>query len=137
LSHLFDDEYGDAWRYESFVTTIQQKAGNSWAEAEQAGALEAVLETLAERISGGDADDVAAYPPDDLHPPLERDRDRRQGAADVARRVRGPRRRMRGRLGRAGARPRPVLTTLREVIPDTEWSDLLAELPRARAGALT
>ena len=49
MSHLFDDEYDDAWRYERFITTIQQRAGISWAKAEQAA--QATLETLAERMS--------------------------------------------------------------------------------------
>ena len=32
---------------------------------------------------------------------------------------------------------RAVFTTLREAIPDKEWSDLLTELPRAYTEALT
>jgi uncharacterized protein (DUF2267 family) len=57
MSHRFDDEYDDGWRYERFITTIQQRAGMSWAKAEQAA--QATLETLTERISSGVARDVA------------------------------------------------------------------------------
>jgi uncharacterized protein (DUF2267 family) len=44
-------------------------------------ALEAVLETLAERIAGGEVDDVASNLPDELRPPLERGCDRTGGKA--------------------------------------------------------
>ena len=204
MSHLFDEEHDDSWRYERFITTIQQRAGVSWAKAEQAaqatlatlaerissgaardlardlpsdvarwlgprgdgkgfdavefvrrvaeregadpataedhGAIEAVLETLAERIAGGEVDDLAASLPEELRPPLERGRERTGGKAQrmsldefVAH--------VAGREGvsteDALDHAQAVFTTLREAIPDKEWSDLLAELPRAYAEALT
>ena len=57
MSHLYDDEFDDTWRYERFITTIQQRAGISWSKAERAA--EATLATLAERISSGAARDLA------------------------------------------------------------------------------
>jgi hypothetical protein len=45
--------YSDEWRYERFVTTIEQKAGIAWVKAERAA--QATLETLGERISGEQA----------------------------------------------------------------------------------
>lgn len=273
MSHLFDDEFDDAWRHERFITTIQQRAGISWAKAEQAAqatletlaerissgaardlardlpsevtrwlephgdaqpfdavefvrrvaeregtdpataeeharavfvalarlvrggeiadlvselpndyapllgeatqrrrdltapealpldvirdrvegragldrhgaerALEAVLETLAERIAGGEVDDLAAYLPEELRPPLERGRERTGGKAQrmsldefiyrVAEREGVS-------AEEALDHAQAVFTTLREVIPDKEWSDLLAELPRGYSEALT
>jgi uncharacterized protein (DUF2267 family) len=56
--------YDDVWRYERFVTTIEQKAGISWIAAESAA--RATLQTLAERLSGGEARELAA----ELPPPL-------------------------------------------------------------------
>jgi uncharacterized protein DUF2267 len=53
--------FGDDWRYERFVTTIEQKAGISWAEAERAA--RATLHTLAERLSGPQARELAAELP--------------------------------------------------------------------------
>lgn len=273
MSHLFDDQYDDTWRYERFITTIQQRAGISWAKAEQAAratletlaervssgtvrdlardlpsgvarwlvpggdaqgfdavefvrrvaeregtdpvtaeeharavfvalarlvrggeiaqltaelpneyatllgdamprrrdpaapealppdvildrvegragldrhgaqrALEAVLETLAERVAGGEVDDLVAILPAELRPPLERGRDRTGGKAQrmsldefIVR--------VADREGvsteQAFDHARAVFATLREAIPDTEWSDLLAELPRGYAEALT
>jgi uncharacterized protein (DUF2267 family) len=273
MSHLFDDEYDDSWRYERFITTIQQRAGISWQKAERAAqatletlserisagaardlardlpsdvarwleprgdaepfdpiefvrrvaeregtdpataeeharavfialarlvrgdelakltaelpkdyttllreaeqgrrdpaapeplpfdvildrvegragldrygaerALEAVLETLAERIAGGEVDDIAASLPQELRPPLERGRERTGGKAQrmsldefISRVAEREGVSTEDALDHAQA----VFVTLREVIPDKEWSELLAELPRGYAEALT
>src|SRR5688572_14337195 len=63
MSHLSDDQYDDTWRYERFITTIQQRAGISWAKAERAA--RATLETLAERASSGTVRDLASDLPSD------------------------------------------------------------------------
>lgn len=55
--HEFDDSFDEEWRYERFITTIQQKAGVSWEKAERAAG--AALMTLSERISSGTARDIA------------------------------------------------------------------------------
>lgn len=60
----YDDDYDDVWRYERFITTIEQRAGISWEKAERAA--RATLETLAERISGGQARDLASDLPSGL-----------------------------------------------------------------------
>src|SRR5438309_842357 len=49
--------YSDEWRYERFITTIEQHAGISWNAAERAA--RATLTTLAERISAGQARELA------------------------------------------------------------------------------
>jgi uncharacterized protein (DUF2267 family) len=53
-------------RYASFISTVEQVAGIPREQAERA--VEAVLRTLAERISGGEAADLALYLPKELRP---------------------------------------------------------------------
>ena len=50
--------------YEHFITTVQHEAGVSKDEAERA--VGATLTTLAERISGGEANDIAKQLPSEL-----------------------------------------------------------------------
>jgi uncharacterized protein (DUF2267 family) len=49
--------YSDEWRYERFITTVEQRAALSGIDAERAA--RATLQTLAERISGGHARELA------------------------------------------------------------------------------
>jgi uncharacterized protein (DUF2267 family) len=85
-------------------------------------------------------DDLAVSLPEELRPPLERGRDRTGGKAQrmsldefihrVAERE--------GVSAEAALdHAQAVFTTLRDVIPDKEWSDLLAELPRGYGEVLT
>jgi uncharacterized protein (DUF2267 family) len=64
VARQFDQQYDDVWRYERFITTIEQKAGISWEKAERAA--RATLETLGERISRGQARDLASDLPHDI-----------------------------------------------------------------------
>src|SRR4051794_40565286 len=50
--------------YDGFVTTVQQKAGVSRERAERA--IQATLETLAERLSAGEARDLPEELPDEI-----------------------------------------------------------------------
>ena len=50
--------------YDGFITTVQQEAAISREEAERA--VRATLQTLAERVSGGEAEDVGRQLPDPL-----------------------------------------------------------------------
>jgi uncharacterized protein (DUF2267 family) len=52
VGYLFCDD----WRYERFITTIEQKAGIPWSEAERAA--RATLQTLAERLTALAADEI-------------------------------------------------------------------------------
>jgi uncharacterized protein (DUF2267 family) len=52
--------------YERFITTIQQKAQLSWDEAERAA--QATLQTLADRLSAGEARDIAKQLPAGVRP---------------------------------------------------------------------
>jgi uncharacterized protein (DUF2267 family) len=53
-------------RYTSFVTTVERLSGLSRPASERA--IEATLRTLSERISGGEADDIAAFLPQEVRP---------------------------------------------------------------------
>jgi uncharacterized protein (DUF2267 family) len=53
-------------RYATFISTVEQAAGISREEAERA--TEATLRTLSERITGGEAEDIAAFLPKELRP---------------------------------------------------------------------
>jgi uncharacterized protein (DUF2267 family) len=95
---------------------------------------EAVLETLAERIVGGEVDDLIKELPRDLRPALERGKERSGGQG----------RKM--NLGefltlvaeRAGVGPDQardyagaVLATIHDAVTEKEYRDLLSELPRS------
>ena len=126
MSHLFDDEYDDAWRYERFITTIQQRAGISWSKAERAA--QATLETLAERLSSGAARDLARDLPGDVARWLEPRGDAEPfGAVEFVRRV----------AEREGTDPataehhaRAVLVALARLVRGDEIAELIAELPK-------
>jgi uncharacterized protein (DUF2267 family) len=115
--------------YEDFIDAVARRAGVS---AEQAATLtRATLRTLAERISGGEAEDLASELPDALgkhlrKPPnqefaepfgLEEFVRRVSEQADVAPTV-------------AAASVRAVLTTLREAVTGDEFEDMVAQLPK-------
>ena len=102
-------------------------------------ATDAVLETLAERIAGGEVRDLMARLPIELHGPLQRGilrnggRAQRMSADDFMQRI----------AEREGVTPavaarhaRAVLTTLREAVGDDEFFDVTVQLPPDLAAAL-
>jgi uncharacterized protein (DUF2267 family) len=118
--------------YEQFLQRVADRAALF---PEQAGQVAvAVLEVLAERIAGGEADDLAQHLPDELGAALERGKARTGGKAqrmsldEFVRRVAE-------REGvdhtQAFEHAAAVLRTLRDAVPDKEFSDLLHQLPRA------
>jgi uncharacterized protein (DUF2267 family) len=94
---------------------------------------EAVLETLAERIAGGEVDDLLVHLPVHFHPALKRGsaasggKATRMSADEFVERVAE-----REGAGVEDAREhvRAVLTTLRETVPPDEFADVMAQLPR-------
>lgn len=95
-------------------------------------ATDAVLTTLAERISGGEVDDLIGRLPVELHPPLQEGTARSNGVArrmsldDFLRRI----------AEREGVTPaearehaRAVFATLREAVGESEFLDVSAQLP--------
>jgi uncharacterized protein (DUF2267 family) len=123
---------------ETFVKRVAERAG---VEEERArAATTAVLETLAERIAGGEVDDLVSRLPVELHEPLKRGRARtgdratrmslEQFLARVAERE--------GVIpAEARVHTRAVLATLREAVGDDEFFDIQAELPGDYAAVLT
>ncbi len=102
-------------------------------------ATDAVLETLAERIAGGEVRDLMARLPIELHGPLQRGivrnggRAQRMSAEHFMQRI----------AEREGVTPavaarhaRAVLTTLREAVGDDEFFDVTVQLPPDIAAAL-
>jgi uncharacterized protein (DUF2267 family) len=95
-------------------------------------ATQAVLETLAERIAGGEVDDLIVHLPVQLHPPLKRGKELSGGKA-----TRMPLDEFVDRVAeregvdheQAREHARAVLSTLREVIPDREVFDVTVQLP--------
>jgi uncharacterized protein (DUF2267 family) len=99
-------------------------------------AVSAVLETLAERIAGGEVDDLMRELPPDLHPPLRTGKALSGGKAT--------RMRLETFLERVAEREgvtvdaardhaRAVFATLREVISAEEFLDITAQLPEEYA----
>lgn len=96
-------------------------------------ATEAVLETLAERISKGEVEDLIALLPLELHAPLKRGMEHSAGRAtklsleEFIARVAA-----RAGVDRDLARDyvRGVLATLREIVGEKEFFDMSSQLPR-------
>jgi uncharacterized protein (DUF2267 family) len=120
-----------AMSYDAFVDRVAQRAGLDRDGA--ARAADAVLEELAIRISGGQAEDLERRLPKELRPALERGRARGRDKAqplsldaflsEIARREGVDR-------SQATEHTRAVLTTLREAVGEDEWHDTTAQLPR-------
>jgi uncharacterized protein (DUF2267 family) len=116
---------------EEFLDRVADRAGLDRDGARRA--VDAVLETLAERISGGEVDDVIAELPAALHEPLKRGNALSNGAArpmsldEFVRRI----------AEREGVVPdvalahaRAVFAELREALTEKEFLDITAQLPR-------
>jgi uncharacterized protein (DUF2267 family) len=112
--------------YDEFITIVEQHAGVGRERAERAG--RAVLETLAERLSQGEARDLATQLPAEVAPWLHTDDDARGFHVDeFLRRVGG---REEADLETAQKHARAVFTALSRAITDDEFADMVAELPK-------
>jgi uncharacterized protein (DUF2267 family) len=102
-------------------------------------ATEAVLETLAERISGGQARDLEAWLPPELRAPVERAR-QSKGEQPLPLSLDEFLERVAEREGvsadEARRHARAVFAALREGIAQKEFADTLAQLPRDYRDAL-
>ncbi|HEY4429146.1 MAG TPA: DUF2267 domain-containing protein [Solirubrobacteraceae bacterium] len=120
-----------------FVERVARRAGLDPAEARRVS--EAVMETLAERIAGGEVEDLAEQLPEDLHPALERGRARTGGKAQKMS-LDEFIERIADREGvsyeQALEHARAVFAALRDTITEKELSDVLSELPRGYQDAL-
>jgi uncharacterized protein (DUF2267 family) len=103
-------------------------------------ATDAVLETLAERIAGGEVEDLVMRLPVRLRPPLERGRERSGGKAqrmsldEFVRRI-AEREGVDAEQAREHARA--VLVTLREAVGEKEFRDITVQLPDEYLTTLT
>jgi uncharacterized protein (DUF2267 family) len=116
---------------DEFLQRVADRAGLDRDAARRA--TDAVLETLAERVAGGQVDDMIDVLPSELRPALERGRERSGGKAQrmsLDEFVRRVGEREGGSYDDALEHARAVVATLREALPDKEFSDLLAQLPR-------
>jgi uncharacterized protein (DUF2267 family) len=117
--------------YEDFIHAVAARAE---VPEEQAGAIAgATLETLAERISGGQAEDLAAQPEvpnrlaDHLRKTAVREDAEPFGLDEFVRRV-SMRAGVDGSMAQAGAHA--VFATLRDAVPAYEFNDMQAQLSK-------
>ena len=113
--------------YETFTRTTAERAGLPEEAAER---LEhATLRTLADRISGGEAQDLAAQLPGPLKDDLRTPREDAEafGVDEFVRRVAE-----RGHVdpGEARTGAAAVLITVREAVTPGEFDDVLSQLPQ-------
>jgi uncharacterized protein (DUF2267 family) len=112
--------------YQTFIEKEAQKAGLPEDKAEELA--RATLQTLADRISGGEAEDLAAQLPEPLKPPLlkQREEAERFGVEEFLRRV-SERAHVDPETARIGATA--VLSTVREAVTPGEFEDVTSQLP--------
>jgi uncharacterized protein (DUF2267 family) len=111
--------------HERFITTVQQKAGTSRPDAERAA--RATLETLAERLSAGQARDLAGQLPPELAPWLATDTPAEPFHVDEFIRRVGAREQV--DLAAAERHARAVFDALGRTVSEDEIDDMAAELP--------
>ena len=113
--------------YETFTRTAAERAGLPVDTAERVE--HATLRTLADRISGGEAQDLAAQLPKPLQDDLRQTREEAE-AFDVDEFVR--RVAQRGHVDPEEARTgaAAVLVTVREAVTEGEFDDVLSQLPQ-------
>ncbi|GAA3455825.1 DUF2267 domain-containing protein [Dactylosporangium matsuzakiense] len=102
---------------------------------------ETVLETLAMRVSAGQIDDLKPFVPPELHPAFDRGTQRSRGRPrrialeqflDEIAVAEGP-----GVTEeQAAAHARAVLTVLRDIVPEKEYRDTVAQLPKEYSAIL-
>ena len=115
---------------DKFLSEVAQRAGVDVATAERA--TNAVLETLAERIAGGEVEDLIVHLPMELHAPLERGRARSSGRATPMRLekfIETVAQREGVSLIDAARHARAVTLALREAVGEREFLDIAAQLP--------
>ncbi|HEY4427098.1 MAG TPA: DUF2267 domain-containing protein [Solirubrobacteraceae bacterium] len=115
---------------ETFLGRVAQRTALAPDEALRAAS--AVLETLAERVSGGEVEDLMAQLPPQLQEPLRRGDALSNGAArkmTLEEFVRAVAEREAVTPPEAREHTRAVLATLREAITPKEWFDMTSQLP--------
>jgi uncharacterized protein (DUF2267 family) len=113
--------------YKTFIKTEAEKAGLPEDKAEEVA--RATLQTLADRITGGEADDLAAQLPTPLKDALipARDEAERFDVDEFVRRV-SERAHVDPDTARTGAMA--TFSTMREAVTPGEFDDITAQLPQ-------
>jgi uncharacterized protein (DUF2267 family) len=115
---------------DAFLKRVADRAGVSQEEAWRA--TEAVLETLAMRIAGGEVDDLRRRLPVGFHPALDRGKERSAGKAmrmTLDAFVRQVAELEGTSVDAAIDHVRAVISTLREAVGEQEFLDVTAQLP--------
>lgn len=115
---------------DEFIAAVAKLAGISFEAADRA--INAVLETLAERIAGGEVDDLILRLPMELHAPLERGRAHVRGQASpmrVDRFIETVAHREEVGLIEAARDIRAVVRVLRDAVGEQEFRDVISQLP--------
>lgn len=123
-------EYVEVMPTDEFILRVAERTGLDIDAARRA--IDAVLETLAERISGGEVEDLIAQLPPELHEPLLRGNEKSNGAArkmTLDRFVECIADRERVSEDQAREHAQAVLAVLREAITDKEYYDVRVQLP--------
>jgi uncharacterized protein (DUF2267 family) len=114
--------------FEQFVNLVANRADVAWWDRAQA-LINGTLRTLAERISGGEARDLAAQLPEEFKPSLS-DAEETAETFTVDEFVR----RVAERAGvgddTALKGARAVMATVRDAVTSGEWDDIIAQLPK-------
>jgi uncharacterized protein (DUF2267 family) len=114
-------------KFEKFVNEVADRAGTSRDEAESL--VRATLRTLAERLSGGEAEDLRAQLPRQLQAELIPPQEEAQGFG-----VEAFAQRVAARSGidetDAGAGVIAVLSVIRDAVSPGEFDDVLSQLGR-------
>ncbi|WP_460355686.1 DUF2267 domain-containing protein [Mycobacterium sp. ZZG] len=113
-------------KYDEFISRVASSVGVSQSEAETL--TRAVLATLAERITGGEARDLAAQLPVPLQNPLLPAKEEAEafGFVEFVRRVAG---RSGTDVNTAELAVDAVFDTLRDAVTPGEFNDVLSQLP--------
>jgi uncharacterized protein (DUF2267 family) len=122
---------------ETFLNRVARRSALGLPEAHRLS--ETVLETLAERIAGGETDEIAEQLPEELWQALERGKERTAGKAQrmsLDEFITRIAERQGVSYEQALDHTRAVFATLRETLTDKQFSDLLSELPRGYYDAL-
>jgi uncharacterized protein (DUF2267 family) len=127
---LPEGPYVDVVSFDTFLQRVADRAATDQAVARRA--TRSVLETLAERIAGGEVDDLVTRLPTELHEPLQQGKARSGGKAtrmSLDEFVHRVAEREGVSLEEARDHARAVFLTLREAVGDKEFFDIAVQLP--------
>lgn len=123
---------------DTFIDQVAARSGLNRQEA--ARAIDAALETLAQRIAGGEVEDLIERLPIELHPPLRRGRELAGGQAKPLKLDQF----IRAVAAREGVGPiaaavhtRAVFLAIRDTVGDEEFLDVAVQLPSDYVEVLT